>query len=43
MKRMEKNELLNCQGGGLLTVVANIVVSLISLTKAILSLKTLGR
>ena len=41
MQRMEKEELLNCNGGGLISTIANIVISIISLTKAIFSLKNL--
>ncbi len=41
MQRMEKEELLNCSGGGIFSAIANLVVSIISLTKAIFSLKNL--
>lgn len=41
MQRMEKNELLECSGGGLFGTIINIVVSVISFTKAILSLRNL--
>lgn len=39
MERMETEELLSYTGGGILTTIANIVVSVIALTKAILSLR----
>lgn len=41
MKRMENKELINCSGGGLFSVVTNLISSLISLVKAICSLKNL--
>lgn len=41
MKRMGKEELLSCSGGGLFSTIANFVISIISLTKAIFSLKNL--
>ncbi len=41
MQRMESEEMLKCSGGGLLGVLANFFISVISLTKAILSLKNL--
>lgn len=41
MKRMENTELLECRGGGIFSVITNLVVSIISLTKAIFSLRNL--
>lgn len=41
MKRMENYELLKCSGGGMFSILTNLVVSIISLTKAIFSLKNL--
>ena len=41
MQRMENEELMTYSGGGLISVIANIFVSIISLTKAILSLRNL--
>lgn len=41
MQRMETSELLECSGGGLFGTIINIVVSIISFTKAILSLRNL--
>ncbi len=41
MQRMESEELLSYSGGGLFSVITNIVVSVISLAKAIFSLKNL--
>lgn len=41
MQRMEAKELLNYHGGGIFTVISNLLVSIISLTKAIFSLKNL--
>ncbi len=41
MKRMETKELLEYSGGGFLTAIANIFISIISLTRAIFSLRNL--
>ncbi len=41
VQRMETEELINCNGGGLFGIITNLVVSVISLAKAILSLKNL--
>ncbi len=41
MQRMENEELMSYSGGGLFTTIANLVISIISLTKAIFSLKNL--
>lgn len=41
MQRMKSEELLNYSGGGIFSTIANLVISIISLTKAIFSLKNL--
>lgn len=41
MQRMEKEELLNCSGGGIFWAVANLVISFISLTRNLLNLRNL--
>lgn len=41
MQRMESEELLNYSGGGMFSTIANLVISIISFTKAIFSLKNL--
>ena len=41
MQRMDNNELLSTTGGGIFTTIANVVIGIISLAKAIFSFKNL--
>lgn len=41
MQRMETEELLNCNGGGIFSTIVNLVVGVVSLVKAIFSWKNL--
>ncbi len=41
MTRMENSELLKCSGGGMFNIISNLVISIISFAKAVLSLKNL--
>lgn len=41
MQRMDQDELLNTSGGGIFTAITNIVISIISFAKALISLKNL--